>query len=41
MNTLKAWLREKILLVGGKKEQLVEKMFQAMGISSKQGVGLL
>jgi hypothetical protein len=33
MNTLKVWLRGKQLLVGGKKEQLVEKVVQAMGIS--------
>jgi hypothetical protein len=39
MDTLKAWLRENKLSVSGKKEQLVERMVQAMGISFEQGAG--
>jgi hypothetical protein len=33
MDTLKAWLRRKQLSVSGKKEQLVKRVVQAMGIS--------
>jgi hypothetical protein len=39
MDTLKAWHRGKNLSVGGKKEQLVERVVQAMGISFEQGAG--
>jgi hypothetical protein len=37
--TLKSWLRENKIPVGGNKEQLVEKVVQALGIRSGQGAG--
>jgi hypothetical protein len=39
MDILKAWLRRKQLLFGGKKEQLMERVVQAMEISFQQRVG--
>jgi hypothetical protein len=39
IDILNAWLRENKLLVGGKKEKLIQKVVQAMGISSEQGAG--
>jgi hypothetical protein len=40
MDTLKVWLGKNKLLVGGKKEQLIEKMVQAMEILFDQGARL-